>query len=118
MHSLSPVDAQRRVRRCRDRCDYVRCRRRTSLTFLAFAERSASKGCSVTIPFKLDALRAATVDALTRTVGRRTRCGRWRGWEATNTDVAGSWRRSRIGSRAHCVAAGRPCSGRAGRLER
>ena len=59
--------------------------------FLAFAAGLGVEGCSVTIPYKLDALRAAdNADDLTRAVGaantmRYTRTG----WEATNTDVGG-----------------------------
>ena len=59
--------------------------------FGVFAEAMHIEGASVTIPFKLDALRAAgSADELTRAIGaantlRRTE----RGWEATNTDAAG-----------------------------
>ena len=64
--------------------------------FLAFADALGVAGASVTIPFKLDALRAAAgSDDLTRRVGaantiRRVHRGQApHGWEATNTDVAG-----------------------------
>jgi shikimate dehydrogenase len=59
--------------------------------FLTFAEDMGVEGASVTIPFKLDALRAAgSSDALTRQVGAaNTLRRRRRGWEATNTDVEG-----------------------------
>jgi 3-dehydroquinate dehydratase/shikimate dehydrogenase len=59
--------------------------------FITFADAMKISGVSVTIPFKLDALRAARhADALTQAVGaantlRRTESG----WEATNTDVQG-----------------------------
>jgi 3-dehydroquinate dehydratase/shikimate dehydrogenase len=59
--------------------------------FLAFADSLSVQGAAVTIPFKLDALRAAVrADDVTRRVGasntlRRTSAG----WEATNTDVFG-----------------------------
>ena len=59
--------------------------------FLTFADRMGLSGASVTVPFKGDALEAATTAGpLARTVGaantlRRTAVG----WEATNTDVEG-----------------------------
>ncbi len=59
--------------------------------FVTFADAMRVAGASVTIPFKLDALRAArNADSLARAVGaantlRRTASG----WEATNTDVQG-----------------------------
>jgi 3-dehydroquinate dehydratase/shikimate dehydrogenase len=59
--------------------------------FLTFARAMKIRGVSVTIPFKLDAMRAADEsDALTRAVGaantlRRTDSG----WEAANMDVQG-----------------------------
>jgi 3-dehydroquinate dehydratase/shikimate dehydrogenase len=59
--------------------------------FLEFAEALPVTGAGVTIPFKLDALRAAVrADEYARTVGATNtlkRCAD--GWEATNTDVAG-----------------------------
>jgi 3-dehydroquinate dehydratase/shikimate dehydrogenase len=59
--------------------------------FLTFADALGVHGASVTIPYKLDALRAArSADALTAAVGAANtlrRCGE--GWEAANTDVAG-----------------------------
>ena len=79
--------------------------------FLVFADALGIAGASVTIPFKLDALKASVAsDDLTRRVGaantiRRAQRGQaqrgktqsgqaqrvqaQRGWEATNTDVAG-----------------------------
>ena len=59
--------------------------------FLAFADALGVAGASVTIPFKLDALRAAVgADDLTRRVGAANTIRRVKdGWEATNTDVAG-----------------------------
>jgi len=59
--------------------------------FLAFADALGIAGASVTIPFKLDALRAAVgSDDLTRRVGAANTIRRVKdGWEATNTDVAG-----------------------------
>ena len=70
---------------------YVPLRATSFEDFLAFADALGLAGGSVTIPYKLDALRAAgEADELTKAVGaantlRRTRAG----WEATNTDVAG-----------------------------
>ena len=58
---------------------------------LTFADAMKVAGVSVTVPFKLDALRAAhKADSLARAVGaantlRRTAAG----WDATNTDVPG-----------------------------
>jgi 3-dehydroquinate dehydratase/shikimate dehydrogenase len=59
--------------------------------FLTFAASLGIEGASVTIPFKLDALSAASsVDELTRRVGAaNTMRRRGPDWEATNTDVAG-----------------------------
>ena len=62
---------------------------------LVFADALGVRGVSVTIPFKLDALRAARrSDELTRLVGaantlRRSGPGAGGEWEATNTDVEG-----------------------------
>ena len=91
MHSLSP--AMHNVAFQASRCDavYVPLAAADFEDFLQFAEALGIEGASITIPFKLDALRAAEhADALTRAVGaantlRRTE----RGWEATNTDVQG-----------------------------
>jgi 3-dehydroquinate dehydratase/shikimate dehydrogenase len=59
--------------------------------FLTFADTMKVAAASVTIPFKLDALRAAHAsDALTRQVGAANTLRRAAGgWEATNTDVQG-----------------------------
>ena len=59
--------------------------------FLAFADALGVQGASVTIPFKLDALRhAARADGPARRVGAANTLRRADGgWEATNTDVAG-----------------------------
>jgi 3-dehydroquinate dehydratase/shikimate dehydrogenase len=83
--------------------------------FLSFAEGMNVEGVSVTIPFKLDALRAAeSSDALTQQVGAaNTLRRRGSGWEATNTDVAGflqplasAWEGSMGGVRASVLGAG------------
>ena len=59
--------------------------------FDEFASALGVEGVSVTIPFKGDALRAAsTADALTRQVGAANTLRRVQdAWEATNTDVTG-----------------------------
>jgi len=59
--------------------------------FLAFAGAMGVTGASVTIPFKIDALRAATrCEGVATEVGAaNTLRASARGWEATNTDVAG-----------------------------
>ncbi len=59
--------------------------------FLAFADAMDLQGAAVTIPFKLDALRAAVaIDDSARRVGASNTLRRVSGgWEATNTDVAG-----------------------------
>jgi 3-dehydroquinate dehydratase/shikimate dehydrogenase len=59
--------------------------------FATFADALGIRGASVTIPYKLDALRAATTaDDLTRAVGAANTLKRIEGgWAATNTDVAG-----------------------------
>ncbi len=59
--------------------------------FLAFADAMGIEGASVTIPFKLDALRAASrCDAVATQVGAANTLRRRDGvWDATNTDVDG-----------------------------
>lgn len=59
--------------------------------FLAFASAMDIEGASITIPFKLDALRASrTTDELGSRVGAaNTLRRRDRHWDATNTDVPG-----------------------------
>jgi len=70
---------------------YVPLRAQDFEDFLAFAGAMKVEGASVTIPFKLDALRAASdADALTRTVGAANTLRRSAaGWDAVNTDVQG-----------------------------
>jgi 3-dehydroquinate dehydratase/shikimate dehydrogenase len=64
---------------------------RSFADFLAFADALNVQGAAVTIPFKLDALRSASVaDDAARTVGASNTLRHIEGgWEATNTDVAG-----------------------------
>jgi shikimate dehydrogenase len=59
--------------------------------FVRFGAAMGIEGVSVTIPFKIDALRAAhDADAATRSVGAANTLRRaGEGWEATNTDVGG-----------------------------
>ena len=59
--------------------------------FLTFADALGIAGASVTIPFKIDALRIAkTADDVTRRVGAANTLRRGgHGWDATNTDVPG-----------------------------
>jgi 3-dehydroquinate dehydratase/shikimate dehydrogenase len=83
--------------------------------FDEFASALRVEGVSVTIPFKGDALRAATtVDDLTRRVGAANTLRRGpQGWEATNTDVAGflapleqAFGQSLAGARASVIGGG------------
>ena len=80
-----------------------------------FADSLGVEGASVTIPFKLDALAAATsADSRTRVVGAANTLRRTaNGWEATNTDVegflapsAGGLSASLRGARAAVLGAG------------
>ena len=85
MHSMSPSMHNAAFRAAGLDAVYVPLRAADFDDFLTFADAMTIRGASVTIPFKLDALRAADrADALTRTVGaantlRRTATG----WEAT-----------------------------------
>jgi len=91
MHSLSPVMHNAAFEAAGLDAVYVPLRAADVEDFLAFADAIHVAGASVTIPFKLDALRAASyADALTRAVGaantlRRTDVG----WDAANSDVQG-----------------------------
>lgn len=91
VHSMSPVMHNAAFAAAHVDAVYVPLRAADFDDFLTFAEAMNIRGASVTIPFKLDALRvAASVDPLTRAIGaantlRRTDAG----WEATNTDAAG-----------------------------
>ena len=92
MHSLSPVMHNAAFYAAGLDAVYVPLRPADFGDFLAYADAMGIEGASVTIPFKLDALKtAAAADERTRAVGaantlRRTSGG---GWEATNTDVEG-----------------------------
>ena len=96
MHSVSPAMHNAACAAAGLDAVYVPLRAADFADFLVFADALGIAGASVTIPFKLDALNASVgSDNLTRRVGaantiRRARSGQvQRGWEATNTDVAG-----------------------------
>ena len=91
MHSLSPAMHNAAFGAARIDAVYVPLLAADFDDFLTFADRLGIVGASVTIPFKLDALRASSdADELARRVGAantvRRRPG---GWQATNTDVDG-----------------------------
>jgi 3-dehydroquinate dehydratase/shikimate dehydrogenase len=115
LHSLSPVMHNAALEAAGIDAVYVPLQIHDFDDFLTFAEDMGVEGVSVTIPFKLDALRAAeSSDALTQQVGAaNTLRRRGRGWEATNTDVEGflqplglAWGRSLAGVRASVLGAG------------
>ena len=91
LHSFSP--AMHNAAFCASGIDavYVPLRAADFDDFLTYAAAMGIEGASITIPYKLDALRAAgRADDLARSVGAANtmrRCGDV--WEATNTDVAG-----------------------------
>jgi len=91
LHSFSPV--MHNAALCAAGIDgvYIPLRAADFDDFLAFAAALGIDGASVTIPYKGDALRAASsADDLTRTVGAANTIRRGDGgWEATNTDVGG-----------------------------
>ena len=94
MHSMSPAMHNAAFEAARLDAVYVPLRAADFDDFLTFAGALHIEGVSVTIPFKLDALRAAShTDDLTRAVGAANTL-RW-GWRdesrplATNTDVEG-----------------------------
>jgi 3-dehydroquinate dehydratase/shikimate dehydrogenase len=91
LHSLSPAMHNRAFADAGLDAVYVPLATDTFEDFLAFAEAMKVKGASVTIPFKLDALRAAArSEGAAAEVGAANTLRRNpHGWEATNTDVAG-----------------------------
>jgi len=91
MHSKSPAMHNAAFDAAGLDAVYVPLRAADFEDFLAFADAMMVEGVSVTIPFKLDALRAAgSADALTRTVGAANTLRRSAaGWDAANTDVQG-----------------------------
>jgi 3-dehydroquinate dehydratase/shikimate dehydrogenase len=91
MHSLSPLMHNAAFEAAGIDAVYVPLRAADFDDFLTYASAMGIEGASITIPFKLDALRAAVeTDALTRSVGAANTLRRCpKGWEATNTDVDG-----------------------------
>jgi 3-dehydroquinate dehydratase/shikimate dehydrogenase len=115
MHSLSPVMHNAAFEASALDAVYVPLPTAAFDDFLAFADAMGFEGASVTVPFKLDALRAATSsDTLAQAVGAaNTLARRDGGWVATNTDVEGflapleaSFGRSVAGARVAVVGAG------------
>jgi 3-dehydroquinate dehydratase/shikimate dehydrogenase len=114
-HSMSPVMHNAAFMDAGIDAVYIPFRAADFEDFVTFADAMGIKGASVTIPFKLDALDAATdVDALTRAVGAaNTLRKKAAGWDATNTDVDGfleplesSYRGSLKGAHAAVLGAG------------
>jgi 3-dehydroquinate dehydratase/shikimate dehydrogenase len=93
MHSFSPIMHNAAFAASAIDAVYVPLQTTEFGDFDEFAAALGVEGVSVTIPFKGDALRAASdADALTRQVGAANTLRRHRdrdAWEATNTDVAG-----------------------------
>ncbi len=91
MHSMSPAMHNAAFEAAQLDAVYVPLRAADFDDFLTFAGALHIEGVSVTIPFKLDALRAAhRADALTRVVGAANALRRSvTGFEAANTDVQG-----------------------------
>ena len=104
MHSLSPLMHNAAFEVARLDAVYVPLQAADFDDFLTFADAMSVAGVSVTIPFKLDALRAAAhADGVTRAVGAANTLRRSRStaWEVTNTDVAGFPRSARRASIPH-----------------
>jgi 3-dehydroquinate dehydratase/shikimate dehydrogenase len=91
MHSLSPVMHNAAFEAAGIDAVYVPLRACDFDDFLTYARAIGIAGASITIPFKVDALRSATrADALTQSVGAANTLRQLgRDWEATNTDVYG-----------------------------
>ncbi len=125
LHSFSPVMHNAAFAAAGIDAVYVPLQTREFSDFEEFAMALGVEGASVTIPFKGDALRAATsADDLTHQVGaantlRRPPSQPYRsdrtvpGWEATNTDVEGflapleeAFERSLSGARASVIGGG------------
>jgi 3-dehydroquinate dehydratase/shikimate dehydrogenase len=115
MHSISPVMHNAAFAAADLDAVYVPLKAADFEDFRVFADAIGIAGASITIPFKLDALRAAgQADALTRSVGAaNTLRRRGSSWEATNTDVAGflapledAFARPLEGARASVLGAG------------
>jgi 3-dehydroquinate dehydratase/shikimate dehydrogenase len=115
LHSVSPVMHNAAFQAARIDAVYVPLPVPDFADFLSFAEGIGIEGASVTIPYKLDALRAArSSDRLTEQVGAANTLRRRDGtWEATNTDVEGFlqplgsvWERPLEGVRVSVLGAG------------
>lgn len=91
MHSLSPVMHNTAFAATGLDAAYVPFPTMDFADFVTFADAMGIEGISVTIPFKVDALRAAErADSIAMSVGAANTLRRVDGhWEATNTDVAG-----------------------------
>jgi len=91
MHSLSPVMHNAAFEEAGIDAVYVPLRTCDFDDFLSYASAMGIEGASITIPFKLDALRAASsVDPLAQKVGAVNTLRRdGSRWHATNTDVDG-----------------------------
>jgi len=91
LHSLSPAMHNEAFEAAGIDAVYVPLGAADFDDFLSYASAMDIEGASVTIPFKLDALRAAVrSDELTRRVGAANTLRRaGREWEAANTDVEG-----------------------------
>jgi shikimate 5-dehydrogenase len=91
LHSLSPVMHNAAYSAAGLDAVYVPLRAASFEDFDTFARAIGLQGASITIPYKLDALRAARrADDMTRAVGAaNTLRSTAAGWEATNTDVEG-----------------------------
>jgi 3-dehydroquinate dehydratase/shikimate dehydrogenase len=116
LHSFSPVMHNAAFAAGGIDAVYVPLQTTEFADFDEFASALGVEGVSVTIPFKGDALRAASAaDDLTRQVGAANTLRRRkdRGWEATNTDVAGflapleqAFGRPLAGARASVIGGG------------
>src|SRR5688572_747487 len=115
MHSFSPVMHNAAFAAAAIDAVYVPLQTTEFGDFDEFAAALGIEGVSVTIPFKGDALRAASAaDDLTRQVGAaNTLRTTAKGWEATNTDVAGflapleqAFGRPLAGARASVIGGG------------
>lgn len=115
LHSFSPVMHNAAFQAAGIDAVYVPLTVHDFADFLSFADGMGIEGASVTIPFKLDALRAAqSSDQLTQQVGAaNTLRKNGAAWEATNTDVEGflqplgsAWDRPLDGARVSVLGAG------------
>lgn len=91
LHSFSPAMHNAAFTASGQDAVYVPLRAASFEDFAVFADALGLAGASVTIPYKVDALRAAaSADALTLAVGAANTLRRvGGGWDATNTDVPG-----------------------------